>query len=194
MGLLVLGLHLALVLAWLSLAPDLPLARSGTALSTLTVWVPQFVPPVEKPTRHTPPRQAQPLERARLGADAAQQPSTDAGTQSLEPSASQGVVIQTPSGAQDSLNLGLSRKDLTALAPSGPAASSPFHGRLPATVEHIIANAAAGSGPWSEERIDNDHIRLRRGNTCVMMERPQAAALDPFSDAARRIPWRASAC
>jgi hypothetical protein len=60
------------------------------------------------------------------------------------------------------------------------------------TVERQIAAAAAESGPWTEERIDNDHVRLRRGTTCVMMERPQAAIIDPFSDASRRMPWKAS--
>jgi hypothetical protein len=94
--------------------------------------------------------------------------------------------------SDSALNLNLPRKALANTAPPSAAALSPFHGRLPATVEQIIASAAAESGPWTEERIDNDHIRLRRGNTCVLMERPEAAAIDPFSDAARRMPWRAS--
>ena len=65
-------------------------------------------------------------------------------------------------------------------------------GRLPATVERQIAGAAAEAGPWTEERIDLDHIRLRRGNTCIVLSRPEIAKMDPFSDSARRMPWAAS--
>jgi hypothetical protein len=90
------------------------------------------------------------------------------------------------------LNLTLSRKDIQSAAPRSFAEQSPFRGRLPKTVERQIAIAAAETGPWTEERIDNDRIRFRRGNTCVMMERPRAASIDPFSDAAGRIPWRSS--
>jgi hypothetical protein len=90
------------------------------------------------------------------------------------------------------LDLRLSPKAIASLGPPGFAAQSPFQGRLPATAERIIANAAAQSGPWTEERVDMDHVRFRRGSTCIMMERPRAAALDPFNDAYSRLPWKAS--
>ena len=84
------------------------------------------------------------------------------------------------------------RQALTTLAAPGFAAQSQFHGRLPPTVERQVAAAFAESGPWTEERLDNDHIRFRRGTTCVVAERPRAAQLDPFSEASNRMPWRFS--
>jgi hypothetical protein len=73
-------------------------------------------------------------------------------------------------------------------APS-PAAQSPFHAKEAMTVESQIASVLTDKGPWAEERIDDDHIRMRRGTTCVIFERPRSAIIDPFSDAAQRIPW-----
>lgn len=192
-GVLVAGLHLAGVLAWLSMGHDQPVARSGAALATLTVWLPQLVLPVVEPTRPAP-RQATPQTHPGLGAHTVRGSMGDAATPVGSPLGNDSAEMEPAFSGPQGLNLILSRKDLTALAPSGAAASSPFHGRLPQTIERVIANAAAQSDPWIEERIDNDHVRMRRGNTCVMIERPQAAALDPFSDAARRIPWRASPC
>ena len=60
------------------------------------------------------------------------------------------------------------------------------------TVERRIALVAEESGPWIEERVDYDHIRLRRGNTCVMMERPAASRIDPSNDTLQRLPWLAN--
>jgi hypothetical protein len=90
-----------------------------------------------------------------------------------------------------SLNLTLSREALKSLAP-GLAARSPFQGSLPATVGRGISQAAAETGSWTEERVDIDRIRLRRGTTCVTLSRPQIAKIDPFSDSSQRLPWAAS--
>jgi hypothetical protein len=96
--------------------------------------------------------------------------------------------VPKPSGS--SLNLTLSREALKSLPPS-LAASSPFRRRLPVTVESKIAEAAAETGPWTEERLDNDHIRLRRGTTCTTISRPEIAKIDPFSSSIRNLPWAA---
>jgi hypothetical protein len=88
------------------------------------------------------------------------------------------------------LNLTLSREALKSVAP-GLAARSPFQGRLPATMESKIAEAAAETGPWTEERLDNDHVRFRRGTTCVTFSRPEIAKIDAISDWVRNIPWAA---
>lgn len=192
MGLLVLGAHLAGVIAWWTTGHDLPLTRSAGALAPLTVWLPPLRMPIMEPMKRKPPLEEHQPERPHSGSDADHGPVNDFAAQPSAVSRAEGVVTETAPPSTSALNLNLSRKALENTAPPSAAALSPFHGRLPATVEQIIANAAAESGPWTEERIDNDHIRLRRGNTCVLMERPEAAALDPFSDAARRMPWRAS--
>jgi hypothetical protein len=98
---------------------------------------------------------------------------------------------EVPKQLGSALNLSLSRETLKTLVP-GLAARSPFQGRLPVTVERKIAEAAAETGPWTEERIDADHILLRRGTTCVMVSRPQIAKIDPFSDSIGRLPWGVS--
>jgi hypothetical protein len=95
-----------------------------------------------------------------------------------------------PSGS--SLNLTLSPQALKSLATPGLASKSPFHGRLPATMESKIAEAAAETGPWTEEVIDHDNIRLRRGTTCVTVSRPEIAKIDPFSNSIGSLPWAAS--
>jgi len=98
---------------------------------------------------------------------------------------------ETPKPTVPSLNLTLSRESLKSLVPSA-AATSPFQGKVPISAERRIADAAAETGPWTEERIDMDHVRLRRGTTCVILSRPQVAKIDPFSDASKRVPWGAS--
>lgn len=100
--------------------------------------------------------------------------------------------VEVPKQLGSTLNLTLSPEALKSLSALGLAARTPFQGRLPATVERKIAEAAAETGPWTEERIDSDHIRLRRGTTCVMLSRPQIAKIDPFSDSIGRLPWGAS--
>jgi len=190
--LLVVVVHVACVLAWWTVERVPPLARGAGALAPLTVWLPQLAAPATAPAKETPPPQFRPSGHPRPDSAPAVGLADAASGQAP-------TAPDTPGAAQDSaaptagaLNLNLPRGALTGTVPPGPAALSPFHGRLPATVEQIIANAAAESGPWTQERIDDDHIRLRRGNTCVLLERPLAAALDPFSDAARRMPWRAN--
>lgn len=109
----------------------------------------------------------------------------------LLPSSTGDNVAEIPKQAGSSLNLTLSREALKSLPPS-LTASSPLQGRLPVTMERKIAEAAAATGPWTEERLDNDHIRFRRGTTCVTYSRPEIAKIDPFSDSISRQPWSAS--
>jgi hypothetical protein len=100
-----------------------------------------------------------------------------------------GASAEVPKQSGSSLNLTLSPEALKSLAAPGLASKSPFHGRLPATMESKIAEAAAETGPWTEEVIDHDHIRYRRGTTCITSERPEIAKIDPFSNWARNVPW-----
>ena len=95
---------------------------------------------------------------------------------------------EAPAPAGTTLNLTLSRESLKALEPSWKA-KSPFQGSQALTVERRIAEATGETGAWTEERIDADHIRLRRGTTCLIATRPQAAKIDPFSESSSRIPW-----
>lgn len=198
MGLVVLGLHVAGMLAWWTMGQhSMRLVHTDTRLPSISVWLPTLPKPdamkekrsarLQDPMGSTRQRDANPPASTSYTVDAAAP-------------AAHGVSLPTetagPAEAQGpgapSLNLELSRKDILSTAPRSFAEQSPFRGRLPKTVERQIASAAAETGPWTEERIDNDRIRFRRGNTCVMMQRPRAASIDPFSEAAGRIPWRSS--
>ncbi len=202
-GLLVAGLHLAGVLVWWAKEHSMQLAPHHAPPPTVAVWLPALPKPDTTPTlqAHRPTRAPDPTGLPRPRNDdkpIAPSPTADVATATATASTGAPLPTETPGSpegqapATPALNLNLSRKDITWAAPRSFAEQSPFRGRLPKTVERQIANAAAETGPWTEERIDNDHIRFRRGNTCVTMQRPRAASIDPFNEAAARIPWRAS--
>lgn len=113
-------------------------------------------------------------------------------TTSIKPSLKQSSPAEAQTSGEPAHNLNLTRKDISSAAPRSFAEQSPFRGHLPKTVERQIASAAAETGPWTEERLYNDRIRFRRGNTCVTAQRPRAASIDPLNEASGRIPWRMS--
>ena len=205
-GLVVAGLHLVGLLLWWTAEHGMQLVRSDTRLASVAVWLPPLSPldtSQEKPTirrqKNQPPApESSGLRRLRNRSPAeASHPEVSTTTPATNgiPAPTQAhnsVDATTETPTAPALNLSLSRKAITSVAPPSFAEQSPFRGRLPTTVERQIATAAAETGPWTEDRIDNDHIRFRRGNTCLMLQRPRAANIDPFSDAAARIPWCAS--
>lgn len=192
-GLVVAGLHLGGLLVWWTTDRDMHLVHADARLTSIAVWVPAL--PTLAVRQAQPKTRSQPTSPGRSGLPRQRDNGTEEPTQTLDaPTASASDGISQPAQAPiaPALNLNLSRQTIASVAPPSFAERSPFHGRLPATVERQIAAVAAEAGPWAEERIDNDHFRLRRGNTCIMMQRPRAASIDPFSEAAARIPWRAN--
>lgn len=173
------------------------LVHTDTRLPSISVWLPTLTKPdamkeqrsarLQDPTGSTRQRDANQPTDTTLTVEAAAPAANGVSlpTETVGPAEAQG-----PSAP--SLYLELSRKDILSTAPRSFAEQSPFRGRLPKTVERQIASAAAETGPWTEERIDNDRIRFRRGNTCVMMQRPRAASIDPLNEASNRMPWRAN--
>lgn len=201
-GLVVVGLHLVGLLLWWMAERGMQMVRSDTRRASIAVWLPALSPlearhakppsrqiPKQPPAPESPslhrPRDSSPTEASTATAV----PATDGLPVPEETRRTADAPSETATAP--TLNLNLTRKAITSVAPPSFAEQSPFRGRLPATVERQIAGAAAATGPWTEERIDNDRIRFRRGNTCVTMQRPRAASIDPFSEAAARIPWRA---
>lgn len=198
-GLVVVGLHLAGMLVWWTAGHDMqlppPVARLPTVSVALLAPAKPDVPAVrQNPTPQDPTRPTRPRDDDRkptaAGPTAGTDPAPAAAALYLPPDGAAGQEAQAP--VAPALNLHLSRKDITSAAPRSFAEQSPFRGRLPQTVERQIASAAAETGPWTEERIDNDRIRFRRGNTCMTAQRPRAASIDPFSESAARIPWQMS--
>lgn len=195
-GLVIVGLHLMGLVAWWSMGSAMRAYPSPVLVPSIAVWLPTLPTlstEVAKRLRPEPVPAADPLRRgdttARSRTAGLALPAADS---AVAAPPAESTSTEAPMAPAPALNLTLSRQALAPLVAPSFADRSPFHGRLPMTVERQIAAAAAESGPWTEERIDNDHVRLRRGTTCVMMERPQAAIIDPFSDAAKRLPWKAS--
>nr|WP_315488908.1 hypothetical protein [uncultured Rhodoferax sp.] len=196
-GLVVLGLHLAGVLVWWTVGQhsSMRMARVETRLPSISVSLPVLAKPdteqarrpqrMQDPTATTRQRDTTKPADPRFTADVATAPSASGISIPLEPSSP--AEEQTP-GAP-ALNLNLSRKDISSTAPRSFAEQSPFRGRLPKTVERQIANAAAETGPWTEERLDYNRIRFRRGNTCLTMHRPNPVSIDPLSEAAGPGAW-----
>lgn len=69
-----------------------------------------------------------------------------------------------------------------------PALDDPRANTARASFESRLATALAGGG-WVEARLDPDHIRFRRGDTCVTVERSRNDALDPFNRSTFVRPW-----
>jgi hypothetical protein len=190
-GFVVIALHGLCGLAWVVLENEFQLISSVKRSPPIVVWL----PPLEN-TKRVPPKTAKEVapgikretvnKQAQLPASempAIEDPSsTVVSTASIDAYQTQG----------SSLNLTLSRKDLKALNAPTFASQSAFHAGLPKSVEGKIAEAFSQSGPWVEERIDDDHIRMRKGTMCVTVERSLTAKLDAFSDYARRLLWNAS--
>lgn len=195
-GLVVVGLHLFGVLVWWTAERGMHWVRSDEQrLATIAVWLPTLAAIDTKHKKPVAPRQRDnsPAEPRHTQNSTTTSASTGISAPALtEQNGSVAVQSSPQTQTEPPLNLNLSRKAIASVAPPSFAERSPFRGRLPVTVERLIASAAAETGAWTEERLDNDHIRFRRGNTCVTMQRPRAASIDPFSEAAARIPWRTS--
>ena len=193
------GLHLVGVLTWWTVERGIQPPHKALEPDRVVVSLPALSPMLTLPTKLQKRQQQAGLADSPGPADRNVPPRTPSAASAEMPTistqaqpAAEGVAAQAPMAPASSLNLDLSGKTLSTLSTPGFATRSPFQGRLPATVERQVAQAFAETGPWTEERIDNDHIRFRRGTTCVTMSRPQAAIIDPFSEASGRLPWRAS--
>lgn len=198
-GLFILGLHMAGMLAWWTTGRyNMRMVHLDRRLPTISVWLTALPVPNREQARKPERAQDRTATAGQRDTKVPAEPGYMTDTATAPTASGMPLPIEAsgpteaPTSGVPTLNLNLSRKDISSAAPRSFAEQSPFRGRLPKTVERQIANAAAQTGPWTEERLDNDRIRFRRGNTCVTMQRPRAASIDPFSEAAGRIPWRSS--
>lgn len=196
LGLLVLLMHGALALAWLASTSTTLGRRAGEVLTT---WVQLAPERAEKPA--VAPATKAALPRLKATAPPARRPEPSAITlpaESAAPDTVPAAATQTPGrgtapdAASARLNLELP-KGWQRAQPAGAAASATTWGaRAPRTVEQRIAEAA-GDGRWTLERIDDDRIRARDGNRCVLLTRSRSDTLDPFNRAVSSKPWIAGA-
>jgi hypothetical protein len=101
-----------------------------------------------------------------------------------------GTPAAVATAPRPALNLALPRgASAPWRAARNPALDDPRSNLGKLTLEQKLADAMGGDGQWVEEPIDADHRRLKRGNTCIDLQRPRAAQLDPFNPAYRALPW-----
>ena len=163
-------------LLWLRSQPAAPRSAPGSADAPRIGRAPRL------PARQPPPRSS---EGSPPEPQAITLPSTAANAATTPPDPAPRAA--TP----PALNLDLPRG---ASAPwrVGHPALDDRHAQTPrATFESRLAAALGGDGTWVEERIDNDRIRFRRGDTCVDVERSLVGRLEPFNNSFSPKPWLA---
>jgi hypothetical protein len=196
---LVLVLHLvgAALLLRLGTWPDrTPVPAAGPPL---LLWL----LPAPDPLRGAAPVPATPAPRPALArrapaAPAPRRPDDDALQAISVPAAVDAPAPAPPAAAASAtppapppLNLALPRGRPAPWRERNPALEDPRSNTPRFTLEQRIAEAMGGDGEWVEEAIDADHRRIRRGRTCIYLQRPRAAQLDPFHPAHRELPWQA---
>ena len=91
------------------------------------------------------------------------------------------------------LNLSLPRGASAPWRPRNPALDDPRSNTARLTMEQKLANAMDGDGSWQMERLDNDRIRYRRGDECLLVTRSRAGQLE-LGNGAFRNAWMVGNC
>ncbi len=117
------------------------------------------------------------------------QPAPPAPTNASAPPAAE-PTADTPAPR---LNLALPRGASAPWRQRSPALDDPRSNSAKLTMEQKLANAMGGDGTWVEERVDLDHVRLRRGDQCVLMTRTRAGQLE-LANGAFRNSWTVREC
>jgi hypothetical protein len=190
-GFVVIALHGLFGLAWVVFENALPRFSEVKRSHSMLVWLPLLENIQKAPLRAV--KKTTPDPKRQIASQWAQLPESDKRAIEYETSpAASYASIDSTQAQRPPLDLTLSRKDLKTLSVPSTAEQTTFQARLPKSVEGQIAEAFSQSGPWIEERIDDDRIRLRKGTMCVTVERTLTAKLDAFSDYARRLTWNVS--
>jgi len=79
------------------------------------------------------------------------------------------------------LNLALPRGASAPWRGRNPALDDPRSNTPRATLETRLAEALGGTDQITEERLDDGRLRLRRGNSCVVVHPNRAERLDPWN-------------
>lgn len=175
--------HLAL-LAWMTARDPVPDTSPMPRQLPLTVWL--LAPPPAAAAARPAAAQRPGRSGARAPTPAPASPAPDPGpaTITAEPVPAAAITPPAPDAATP-LDLRLPRGAST--AGHQPLVTAP-----PRRLEDVVAQALGGSASWTEERVDNDTLRLRNGHRCVLLRRPHASAVDPMGTAGRSLPWQAS--
>ncbi len=91
------------------------------------------------------------------------------------------------------LNLALPRGASAPWRQRNPALDDPRSNTAKLSMEQKLANAMGGDGTWTEERVDLDHVRYRRGDQCIIATRTRAGQLE-LANGAFRNAWTVREC
>jgi hypothetical protein len=163
-------------------------------------WLPLLPEPAPPPADRAPPPPA-----PRAGPSRPPRPRPADALQAITPPAPEAAAIQAADPADPHtapapvaepaappLNLALPRGASAPWRNRNPALDDPRSNTARLTLEQRIAESMGGDGVWVLERIDADHVRYRRGRTCIYLQRPRYAQLFPFDRAAQALPWQVS--
>lgn len=178
-------LHLGLLaLLWQHRPPPLATSAERRVTTVRLLPLPRTPAPADKGVDKPAPT---PL-RTRLPAPQVL-PQSEAGDQTDAPAA---PSTPTPSAPSPETAAALApRMTLKLTLPPGAAASSsarsqalndPRSNTRRQSFEDRIANAAAVTGDWVEERAGDGRMRRRRGDTCVETEESRIAMIDRFNE------------
>ena len=208
LALLVVGLHALLLLgAWrLQAWQDRGLPAQSQA--PLIVWLQAAPRPDARPTRALPvPRPALPATPAQplpAMAPARAQAITwplPAPEPAPTPAPAESPVAAPAPAHAAPLNLALPSRQRGASAPwrgagveRNPALDDPRSNSPKPTLESRIAAALGGSDQITEYRLEDGSVRLKRGNSCVVVRPNRASTLDPFNASAQFRPRLIDRC
>jgi len=173
------ALHIALfALLWLHRPPPLhpPTER---LLTTVRLVQPRQPPPPPAPPAAPAPR----LPAPELPVPAPPAFSTEAPTPvTVSPTPTPPTVPATAEPPRTTLRLTLPPGYAASASARNAALNDPRSNTRRLTLEDRIANAAAVTADWVEERTSDGRLRRRRGDTCVEAEESRIATIDRFNE------------
>lgn len=163
-----------------SVPPALPVLSTSPERQASPAPVRPSRPPQRVPNRPSTPAEQRPPAEQNPPQALSQQPPLP------EPAAEAPASLP---GLPQALNLSLPRAASSPWRRRNPATDDRRSNPPPVTLESRLAEVMGGDGRWAMQRLDNDLVRLRRGNTCVDVVRSRVEQLDGFNNSAQPKPW-----
>jgi hypothetical protein len=178
------GLHIALLAL---------LASRTHPVSPPAAWselrlIPLLLRPEPKAPAPRPVEQRSPSAKpAPAGADAATSHEPASPTGSPLPTTAEQLPATATAPGRSTLQLTL--PNLSAGARRNPAMDDPRGNTPTSSIGQKLVAAMGGDGRWEEEIMGEGRRRMRRGNTCVDVQRSRNAELNPFNESVAPTPW-----
>jgi hypothetical protein len=176
---LVIALHAGLLAAlWLHRGPSRD-ATSERRLTTVRLLPPERATPrTSQPPPRLPPATRAPVPAAPRLPDLPDEPAPVSTAITLPPP----ETAPPAEPPRTALRLTLPPGHAASASVRSAALNDPRSNTRRQTFEDRIANAAAATGDWVEERAGDGRMRRRRGDTCVETEESRIAVIDRFNE------------